>query len=124
SCASISVRATEFTVGPNGPAAMPGALPATSAYTYCVELSADEAMAVGATEVQFNQPVFTYVENFLGFPVGMDVPLGSYDRLRGVWIPEINGKVILILSITDGLANVDTDGDGLADSTEALTALS
>ncbi len=42
---SLNVRATEFTVGANGPAAMPGALPPSSGYTYCVELSADEATA-------------------------------------------------------------------------------
>ncbi|MCI0537976.1 MAG: hypothetical protein L0Z50_22400 [Verrucomicrobiales bacterium] len=123
-CSSISVRATEFTVGANGPAAMPAALPATSAYTYCVELSADEAMAQGATAVQFDRPVFTYVENFLGFPIGMDVPLGSYDHRRGVWIPENNGKVIKILSVTGGMVDLDTDGDGLADSAAALAALS
>src|SRR5262249_963842 len=42
---TLTVRATEFTVGPNGPKMMPAALPPPSAYTYCVELSADEAVA-------------------------------------------------------------------------------
>src|SRR5262245_4062953 len=42
---TVGVRATEYTVGPNGLAAMPAALPPTSAYSYAVELSADEAMA-------------------------------------------------------------------------------
>src|SRR5262249_168965 len=58
---SLSVRATEFTVGASGPAAMPAPLPPTSAYTYCVELSADEAMNAGAMTVAFNQPVISYV---------------------------------------------------------------
>ncbi|HKV12918.1 MAG TPA: carboxypeptidase-like regulatory domain-containing protein, partial [Thermoanaerobaculia bacterium] len=64
---SFNVRATEYTVGPNGPAAMPGPLPATTAYTYAVELSVDEAVAAGAKEVTFSKPVLSYVENFLGF---------------------------------------------------------
>ena len=121
---NLTVRATEYTVGPNGPNAMPAELPPTSAYTYAVELSVDEAMAAGASDVRFSAPLPFYVENFLGFPIGMDVPLGSYDRSRGVWIPEDNGKVIKILSVTGGAADLDTDGDGLADSAAALAALS
>ena len=39
----LNIRATEFTIGANGPAAMPGELPPTSAYTYAVEYSVDEA---------------------------------------------------------------------------------
>ena len=40
----------------------------------------DEALAAGATDVRFSQPLFHYVENFLNFPVGMVVPTGYYDR--------------------------------------------
>ena len=47
---------------------MPGELPPTSGYTYAVELSVDEAVEAGATEVRFDEPVITYVENFLDFP--------------------------------------------------------
>jgi hypothetical protein len=68
---TLHVRATEYIVGANGPKAMPGPLPANSAYTYAAELSADEAIAVGAKTVRFSQPVINYVENFLGFPVGV-----------------------------------------------------
>jgi hypothetical protein len=71
---SMHVRATEYTVGARGPEAMPGTLPATSGYTYAVELSVDEADAMGASSVVFDQPVGFYLENFLGFPVGIDVP--------------------------------------------------
>ena len=35
---TLHVRATEYTVGPNGPQAMPAELPPTSGYTYAVEL--------------------------------------------------------------------------------------
>jgi len=52
--ANLHVRATEYTVGSSGPATMPAQLPASSAYTYAVELSADEALAAGASEVRFN----------------------------------------------------------------------
>ena len=38
---TINFRATEYTVGPNGPQAMPAPLPPASGYTYAVELSAD-----------------------------------------------------------------------------------
>jgi RHS repeat-associated protein len=112
---TIGVRATEFTVGDGGPQAMPGQLPSTSGYTYAAELSVDEAVAAGATQVRFDRPVPFYLENFLGMPVGQAVPFGTYDRLRGVWVPEDNGRVIKIVSISDGKAAVDTDGDGAAD---------
>jgi RHS repeat-associated protein len=117
---ALSVRATEYTVGASGPLSMPAALPATSGYTYAVELSADEALAAGATEVRFSQPVPFYVENFLGFPVGMRVPLGYYDRTAARWIGAPDGRVIGILGITAGLADLDTTGDGQPDNGVAL----
>jgi len=117
------VRATEYTVGPGGPAAMPAALPSTSAYTYAVELSADEAAAAGAMAVQFTQPVVLYVENFLQFPVGESVPVGSYDRVQGLWVPSQNGRIIKIISSTAGLADLDTNGDGVADAAAILATL-
>jgi hypothetical protein len=45
---SGSVRVTEFTVGARGPEAMPADLPASSGYTYALELSVDEAESRGA----------------------------------------------------------------------------
>ena len=74
----ITTRATEFT----SPESMPAVLPPTSAYTYCAELSVD-----GAERVTFAQPVVMYVDNFLGFAVGEIVPVGYYDRDKGVWVP-------------------------------------
>ncbi len=121
---TLNVRATEYTVGPNGPARMPAALPPTSGYTYAVELSVDEALAAGASEVRFSSPVSFYVENFLDFPVGIAVPLGSYDRSRGVWIPADSGRVIKVLSVSGGIAVLDVDGDGVADSEGTLAAMS
>ena len=124
---TLHVRATEYTVGANGPATMPGALPPTSAYTYAVALSADEAVTggvkVGVADVLFNQPVPFYVENFVGIPVGARVPLGFYDPSRAQWVPEPDGRVLKILSITGGIANLDTNGDGAADDAAILSAL-
>jgi RHS repeat-associated protein len=120
---SLSVRATEFTVGDNGLSAMPGDLPPASAYTYAVDLSADEALAQGATEVGFSTPLPFYVENFLNFPVGTVVPLGTYDRATAAWLPLNSGRVLKILAVTNGQAEIDADGDNQPDSAAALAAL-
>ena len=117
------IRATEYTVGDQGPEAMPGSLPPTSAYTYAIEYSLDEAIAVNATRVEFNQPVISYNENLLGFTVGGAVPVGYYDREEGFWVPEDNGRVIEILSVDDGRVELDIDGSGSAANEEALTKL-
>lgn len=120
---TMTVRATEYTVGANGPQAMPAELPANVGYTYCVEYSADEAVAAGATRVSFDEPVIHYVENFIGFPVGGIVPMGYYDYEQAAWIPSKNGRVIKILSINDGMVDLDIDGSGLAANAEALAAM-
>lgn len=120
---ALSVRATEYTVGDNGPEAMPAKLPATSGYTYAVEFSVDEALAADATRVDFSQPLPLYAENFLSFPTGGIVPAGWYDREKAAWIPSENGRVIAILSIDQGRAVLDVDGSGQAADTAALTAL-
>jgi hypothetical protein len=98
---TITTRATEYIT----PESMPGKLPPTSAYTYCVELSVD-----GANRVRFEKPVIVWVDNFLGFDVGADAPVGFYDRDRGVWVPEKNGQVVKLL---------DTDADGIIDALDA-----
>lgn len=120
---SLNVRATEYTVGENGPLAMPGVLPPTSGYTYAVELSADEALAAGASEVAFSQPISLYVEDFIGFPVGTAVPTGFYDREQAQWKASQNGRVIKILAINNNLAELDTDGDDLIDNAATLALL-
>jgi RHS repeat-associated protein len=116
--ASLTVHLTEYTVGETGPQAMPAELPPTSAYTYAVELRAEEA-----TGVSFSQPVIFYVEDFLDFPAGEAVPVGYYDRAVHAWVPSDNGRIVSVLSITDGVADVDSDGDGVADDAATLAAL-
>ncbi len=115
----LSIRATEFTVGEHGPERMPAALPKRSAYTYAVELSADEARAMGAEHVEFSKPVSFYVDNFLNVPVGAAVPLGYYNPKRKAWDTLKNGIVMRILSIDNGKAVVDL-GSGSAASAEDL----
>ena len=100
----LTVRATEFPT----PASMPAILPPTSGFTYCVELSIDEAG--DAASVAFSRPVHVFLRNFIGFDVGMVVPVGSYDRTTGQWIPEDDGLVVRLL---------DTDGDGAIDALDA-----
>jgi RHS repeat-associated protein len=98
---TITTRATEYTT----PESMPAILPPNSAYTYCVELGVDEAQ-----RVRFENPVITWVDNFLGFDVGEIVPVGYYDRDKGVWVPSDNGVVVKLL---------DTDFDGIVDALDA-----
>lgn len=119
----MTIRATEYTVGDQGPSAMPGELPANVAYTYAVEYSADEAVAAGAKKISFSQPLIHYVENFLGFPVGSAVPVGYYDREKTTWIAENNGLVVKLVGVTNGLADLDLTGEGTAADAAALAGL-
>jgi RHS repeat-associated protein len=123
SLTTMHVRATEYSVGPNGSSALPADLPATAAYAYAVELTADEALAADATSVTFSQPMFLYIEDFLSLPVGTSVPSGYYDPSRGAWVASGNGAILKILSVSGSTANVDVNGDGVADTGNALTAL-
>jgi hypothetical protein len=117
-----TVHLTEFTVGA-GPRRMPADLPPTSGYTYAFEASIDEATAVGAKRVDFNQPIPFYVENFLNFTSGTTVPLGYFDAERGVWVGETSGRIAKIVSITAGRANLDVNGDNFPDTGALLTTL-
>jgi hypothetical protein len=119
----MRLRITEFTVGGQGPAAMPRELPASSGYTYAVEVSSDEAVAAGATEVRFSDPLIHYVENFLDFPVGEVVPVGFYDRERMAWVAAENGRVVGVLAVTSGIADLDVDGRGQPANADQLAAL-
>lgn len=121
--AQINVRATEYTVGSTGPAAMPAPLPPASGYTYAVELSADEAIAVGASSVEFSQPVLLHVDNFLDFPVGVVVPAGYYDPRSSGWIASENGRVIEVLAVENGRAVLDVTGSSQPSNPEQLGAL-
>ena len=109
----LSVRIIEYTEGESGPQAMPAALPPNSGYTYCVEYQVDEAAGQGASSVEFDRPLYHYVENFLEFPTGEAVPVGYYDRDKGTWIPSNNGLVIQIAGTdANGLAEINVNYSG------------
>jgi len=118
---TLNLRLTEYTVGDNGPKVMPGPLPSAVGYTYAVEIGADEAnVSVAGKEVLFSRPVYFYVDNFLGFPTGIQVPVGYYDKDKSAWIPGPDGRIVKIVGIAGGLADLDTDGDSIADNNPAL----
>ncbi len=121
---TLNLRLTEYTVGANGFESMPGPLPPSSAYTYAFEMKADETdVKVDGKDVLFDRPVPFYIDNFLSFPVGTVVPVGYYDRAKSAWVPSDNGKVIKIFGINNGIANIDSDNDNLADTDAKLLAL-
>lgn len=119
----LHVRATEYTVGPDGKQAMPGALPPQSAYTYAVDFTADEAISAGARSVEFSRPVAGYLENFLHFPVGTAVPAGYYDQRSHAWVAQPDGVIVKVLDVSGGQATLDVDGSGNAATASQLAAL-
>jgi len=112
---SMTLRLTEYTAGPNGLKRMPAPLTGSPAYTYAVEISADEA---AGANVDFQdsagnpKEVFFYVNDVVGVPVGKPVPMGYYDRAKQAWIPSSSGRVIQVV-ITNGVTRVDIDGGGI-----------
>ncbi|MEN6625344.1 MAG: RHS repeat-associated core domain-containing protein [Candidatus Sumerlaeia bacterium] len=130
----INIYFNEFTVGGDGPASMPAELDPAVAYTYCMEIGVLEAEAAGAPTVHFDRPVIYYVENFLGFPVGVNAPSGSFTRqgltppgqtdkrLAGRWASEPNGRVIKILGVDQGSAVLDLNGGGQPATAAELAA--
>ncbi len=116
----LTVSVSEYTVGDTGLAAMPGALPPASAYTYAAEVRVAEAEALGAVRVNLSIPASAYLDNFLGFDVGEEVPLGVFDREISAWLARDNARVIAVIGMDDGLALIDITGDGVADDAEAL----
>ncbi|WP_254839628.1 carboxypeptidase-like regulatory domain-containing protein [Natronomonas marina] len=122
----LEIRATEYTVGENGPEAMPDELPNRVGYTYAVELTArNPDSSDGSTssqtafidtesrgDVEFDQPVYEYERNFLDFPVGQRVPMGFYDEDAAAWEGGDDGRIIEILDTSGGSASIDVDGSG------------
>lgn len=120
---SLTFRATEYTVGATGRQAMPCDLPTTSAYTYAVEIGADEAIASGASHIRLDRPAAIHLDNFLGMPVGIPVPNGSLNRKAHRWEAEKSGLVIGVLAVHDGLATLSLDSTGAAATQAQLDSL-
>ena len=126
---SLSVHVTEYPLDqPKLPTRSqlfaPGSLPGSGNLNYTLEFTVDEAEALGASRVTFDQPATVYVENFLGLKAGSPVPIGYYNRASSNWeAADKGGVVVSIVSTTSGHADLDIDGDGKADSGDALTKL-
>ena len=75
-----------------------------------------------AVDVEFDKPVVTYVDNFVGFTAGTPVPMGYYDREKAQWIAAPDGIVIKILAEQSGRAQLDVTGDDVADTQLARSA--
>jgi RHS repeat-associated protein len=125
----VHVRATEYTVGAEGPNAMAATLPAQTGYTYMVEWSVNEAVDAGASSVVFSNDVMMYLDDFIGFPVDPHnkVPAGYYDRDSGQWVAGSQGMVLQLVGIAPSsqvpmvnVASVDYTGDGVADPPAAI----
>lgn len=115
-----TMRMTEYTVGEGGRERMPAGLPDSTAYTWAADFRIDQASDPDVEHVLFSKPVVAYTENFLGFPVGMDIPIGTYEPSQGRWDADPDGRVIEILSEVDGKAVVDVTGFGPANAQELL----
>ncbi|HET7251821.1 MAG TPA: RHS repeat-associated core domain-containing protein [Gemmatimonadales bacterium] len=123
------VRATEFTIGTDGPAGMPALLPPGSAYTYCLDLRLDQtdslANAAGTPNLQtkFSKPITCFVKNFLHLPVGTYVPAGYYDQGAGVWKADSDGVIVKVIGSSGSAAIIDSRGTGSADPQSRLDSL-
>ncbi|RMF17537.1 MAG: tandem-95 repeat protein, partial [Candidatus Dadabacteria bacterium] len=108
---TVTLRGVEFTNGPLGPLAMPGALPDPVGYTYAVDWSVEELAGMEGFELEFRGgTAFHYVDNFLDIPIGSITPAGSYDYRQAAWRPEENGYVFKVAAVTDGRAQLSMDG--------------
>ncbi|MBI4815822.1 MAG: cadherin-like domain-containing protein [Deltaproteobacteria bacterium] len=104
---TIRAHVSEFET----PATFSAPLPPASGYSFMAELEADQAR-----DVVFANDVYVYVDDTLNLPAGRAVPAGSYRRDLHQWVPAADGRTIRVLGTNGfGLAEVDTDGDGLAD---------
>ncbi len=101
---SVQMHATEFTVGEPGLLAMPGALPPQRAYTYAVDTGIIIDGQPIDTSVVFDRDILFYVEDFTQMSVDATnvrngVPYGTYDKSRGLWQPEVPGKIYCIIDL-------------------------
>lgn len=107
---AMTVRATEYSAGAHGLDRMPATLPPGATYGYAVDYGV--AAPRGTVAVRFNRPVIAYAEDFLGLPVGSNVPVGRYDRVAGRWRTAGDGHVVRVAAVDDGRARLDGGAGG------------
>ncbi|KAB2965485.1 MAG: hypothetical protein F9K16_01750, partial [Thermoanaerobaculia bacterium] len=119
----LTFRATEYTVGDRLGMRLPGPLPDRMDPTLVVELSIDEAEALGSRRVDFSQPLPFLVENFMDFPTGTSVASAWWDPDQARWVAADDGRVIRILAVASGSALLDVEGNGEPAGPAELAAL-
>ncbi|GMU52503.1 MAG: hypothetical protein AMXMBFR33_16490 [Candidatus Xenobia bacterium] len=120
--AVLDVETAEYTAGPDPlwRDRMPASLPRSVGPTYCLELSAAQIRDAEAETVRFSKPATLYLENFLGLDAGLSLPQASYSFSAGAWQPGPDGWVVRVVAEQDGLAQLDFDGDSVAETQEFL----
>jgi RHS repeat-associated protein len=119
----MTVHVTEFSISGLGTSAMPAQLPPHSNHAFVAAFDVAEATAAGAASVQFSAPVPLYLENFLDLQIGSGLAVNTHDPANGIWRTSTAGRVVKVLSITGGMADLDTNGDAIPDDAARLAAL-
>jgi len=112
-----SFTITEITEGKNIYESFPAIVP-DPRYVYSFELKLTDTKNQKADLVKFTKPISIYVDNFMNYPVGHDFNAWYYDRLETNWIKKHKVHVLKIISINNGLAIIDIDGDDKPDNPE------
>ncbi|MEW6776848.1 MAG: putative Ig domain-containing protein [Bdellovibrionota bacterium] len=115
----LSVRMGDLTGSPAGDAAQPATAEQVT-HNNVLSLTADEAEAAGALSVSFSKPVAFYAENYQQHPVGAFLPTRSFDPETGEFVHGRAGRVLEILDVLEGAAEIDFTGDGFADDPSEL----
>lgn len=119
----IALSAVEYDIGRHGAAALPALPPPGAAACYAIDLGTDEPLETGASEVKFNKPLLQYVENIPNLPAGTVLPLGHFDGERSLWLPSPPGRVVRVVGVKDGLAELDVGGKGQSADPATLAGL-
>ena len=121
---TLEVRATEYTRRAPAASAMPGELPDTSAYTYAVEFSVDQAVEARRHRRRRSpsRSSPTSTTSSTSRPARPSPPRTT-TRRRRAWVPVRERRRARGRLRDGGMAQVDVDGDGAADSGAALAEL-
>ncbi len=97
----------------------PGTTP-SGGLPYTLDFTVEEAEELDADSVVFSKPVTVLVENFGELDAGTELPFDYYNKKAGQWEPSEPLLVLDVVGESDGVAQVDVDGDGVADDGELL----
>ncbi|UJR78745.1 polymorphic toxin-type HINT domain-containing protein [Sandaracinus amylolyticus] len=106
---SVEPNASEWT----GASTMPGQLPGPTAYTFAAKVRAHLVDSAGNIGDEVEHPTFTgdgvtfWLDNFLGFPDGTEIPYGWYDEQQGRWVAGPDGRVVEVTRLSAGCSYSD-----------------